>query len=85
MKPLVKTWLTQGFSVQTLYASKNILIKKSVLLSVQPARFQRVQVLKADPGSQWRVGLPNDVSLAFIAEVDSVSLATILNLAVGWL
>lgn len=80
-KSMVEYATAQGLSVQTLYANKNILIKKGALPGVQPARFQRVQVLEADPGSQWRVGLPNGVSVAFVGEVDSVSLASILNVA----
>jgi hypothetical protein len=37
---------------------------------MQPARFQRVQVMEATFSSQWRIGLPNGVSVAFVGEVD---------------
>ncbi|MCF6262643.1 MAG: hypothetical protein L3J24_03525 [Xanthomonadales bacterium] len=80
-KSMVEYAATQGFPVQALYSSKNILIKKGVLPGVQPARFQRVQVLKAEPGSQWRIGLANGVSVAFVGEVNAGSLRTILNAA----
>ncbi|MBE9550194.1 MAG: transposase [Proteobacteria bacterium] len=68
-KSMTEYAATEGFPVQTLYASKNILIKKGVLPGVQPARFQRAQVLDAHPDSQWRIGLPNGVSVGFVGEV----------------
>ncbi len=72
---------THGIAVQALYAGRSILVKKGVLPAVRPARFQRVQVLDAHPDSQWRIGLPNGVSIAFVGDVDSGSLASILNVA----
>ncbi|MCF6263195.1 MAG: hypothetical protein L3J24_06380 [Xanthomonadales bacterium] len=78
-KSMAEYAATQGFPVQALYSSKNILIKKGALLGVQPARFQRVQVLEAESGSQWRIGLANGVSVTFAGEVDGGSLSTILN------
>jgi len=80
-KSMVEYAATQGFPVQTLYASKMRLANKGVLGGVQSPRFQRVQVLEAKPSSQWRVGLPNGVSIAFVGDVDSGSLASILNVA----
>ncbi len=69
----------QGIAVQALYAGKSILVKKGVLPAVRSARFQRVQVLDAHPDSQWRIGLPNGVSVAFVGEVDCGSLSTVLS------
>ncbi|MCF6263919.1 MAG: hypothetical protein L3J24_10080 [Xanthomonadales bacterium] len=80
-KSMVEYAAAQGFPVQALYACKNILIKKGVLPGVQAARFQRVQVLEAEPGSQWRIGLANGVSVAFVGEVNTGSLRSILNAA----
>jgi len=71
----------QGFTARAMYGGKKILVKKGVLPSRRPARFQRVQVLEATPSSQWRVGLPNGVSVAFVGEVDTGSLAMVLGAA----
>jgi len=71
----------QGFTARAMYAGKKTLVKKGVLPGTHPARFQRVQVLEAMPSSQWRVGLPNGVSVAFVGEVDAGSLATVLSTA----
>jgi hypothetical protein len=71
----------QGFTARAMYAGKKTLVKKGVLPGARLARFQRVQVLEATPSSQWRVGLPNGVSVAFAGEVDAGSLATVLSTA----
>ena len=71
----------QGFTARAMYGGKKILVKKGVLPGRRPARFQRVQVLEATPSSQWRVGLPNGVSVAFVGEVDTGSLAMVLGAA----
>ena len=42
---------------------------------------RRVQVMAAPVNSQWRVQLPNGVSVAFAGAVDAGSLATVLNTA----
>ncbi|MBE9550112.1 MAG: hypothetical protein IMF09_11960 [Proteobacteria bacterium] len=80
-KSMVEYAATQGFPVQTLYASKKRLTNKGVLSGVHSPRFQRVQVLEANSGSQWWIGLPNGVSAAFVGEVDGGSLRTILSAA----
>ena len=71
----------QGVTARAMYAGKKTLVKKGVLPGRHSARFQRVQVLEATPSSQWRVGLPNGVSVAFVGEVDAGSLATVLSTA----
>ena len=71
----------QGFTARAMYAGKKVLVKKGVLPGRRPARFQRVQVLEAPVSSQWRIGLPNGVSVAFAGEVDASSLATVLSTA----
>ncbi len=78
-KSMVEYAATQGLSVQSLYPSKKILVDKSVLPGTHSPRFQRVQVLEAS--SQWRIELANGVSVAFVGEVNAVSLRTILNAA----
>lgn len=80
-KSMVEYAATQGFPVQTLYASKKRLAHKGALSGVQAPRFQRVQVLETNSDNQWRIGLPNGISVAFVGEVDSGSLSTVLNVA----
>ena len=72
---------TQGIAVQAMYAGKSMLVKKGALPSTQPTRFQRVQVMEAAASNQWRIGLPNGVSVAFAGEVDARALTTVLNVS----
>ena len=71
----------QGFTARAMYTGKKTLVKKGVLPGTHSARFQRVQVLEAPLSSQWRIGLPNGVSVAFAGEVDARTLATVLGTA----
>ena len=73
----------QDIPAQALYAGKSLLVKKGVLPGRLLARFQRVrvQVMEATLSSQWRIGLPNGVSVAFVGEVDAQSLTAILHSA----
>jgi hypothetical protein len=64
-----------------MYAGKSALVKKGVLPATQPVRFQRLQVMEATLSSQWRIGLPNGVSVAFVGEVDARALTAILHSA----
>ena len=80
-KTIVEYAAAQEFCAQEMYAGKSALVKKGVLPATQPTRFQRVQVMGAAAGSQWRIGLPNGVSVAFAGEVDSRALTTVLNVS----
>ena len=71
----------QGIAARAMYGGKKVLVKKGILPSTQPTRFQRVQVMQATLSSQWRIGLPNGVSVAFVGEVDGQALTTILHSA----
>jgi hypothetical protein len=71
----------QGIAARAMYGGKKVLVKKGILPSIQPTRFQRVQVMEATLSSQWRIGLPNGVSVAFVGEVDGQALTTILHSA----
>jgi len=71
----------QGISAQTMYAGKKTLVEKGVLPAAQPPRFQRVHVMEAAASNQWRIGLPNGVSVAFAGEVDAKTLTTVLSSA----
>ena len=71
----------QGIDARAMYGGKKVLVKKGVLATTRRARFQRIQVMEATISSQWRIGLPNGVSVAFAGEVDSQALTAILHSA----
>ena len=71
----------QGIAAHAMYGGKKVLVKKGVLATARPARFQRVQVMEAPVSNQWRIGLPNGVSVAFTGEVDAQALTAILHSA----
>lgn len=68
-----------GIAAQTMYAGKRMLIKKGILPS--PARFQRAQVVDVAAGGEWRIQLPNGVSVAFSGAVDARALTAVLSSA----
>ena len=80
-KSIAEYAATQEFGAQAMYAGKSALIKKGVLPTTQPTRFQRVRLWEAAVSSQWRIGLPNGVSVAFVGEVDGQVLTAILHSA----
>ena len=71
----------QGIAARAMYGGKKVLVKKGVLATARPARFQRVQVMEAAASNQWRIGLPNGVSVAFVGEVDARALSTVLSVS----
>ena len=70
-----------GVNARAMYSGKKILVNKGVLPATHLARFQRVQVMEAALSSQWRIGLPNGVSVAFVGAVDGQALTAILHSA----
>jgi len=70
-----------GVKVRAMYSGRKILVNKGVLPSEQQNRFQRVQVMETSVNQQWRIGLPNGVSVAFAGEVDARTLTTVLSSA----
>ena len=71
----------QGFSAQAMYAGKKQLVRKGVLPHTRPVRFQRVQIAGVAVGAEWRIQLPNGVSVFCSGEVDARALATVLSTA----
>ena len=71
----------QGIAARAMYGGKKVLVKKGVLATTRSARFQRVQVMEAAASNQWRIGLPNGVSVAFAGEVDARALSTVLSVS----
>ena len=80
-KSIAEYALERGIATRAMYAGKKTLVKKGVLPGTHPARFQRVQVMEATLSSQWRIGLPNGVSVAFVGAVDARTLTTVLSSA----
>jgi len=70
-----------GISAQALYAGKKLLVRKGVLPRARPLRFQRVQVAGVVVGNEWRIQLPNGVSVFCSGAVDAGALATVLSTA----
>jgi len=68
-----------GFDARALYGAKKVLVKKGVLPRTQGVRFQRAQVVASMADSQWRIQLPNGVSVDFSGTVDAGALSMVLN------
>ena len=80
-KSMAEYAASQDIAVRAMYTGKKVLVKKGLFPGMQPARFQRVQVVEATASNQWRIGLPNGVSVAFAGEVEAPSLTAILQSA----
>ena len=70
-KTIAEYAMGQGIDAKAMYAGKKTLVKKGVLPRTRPARFQRAHVVGVAVGSEWRVQLPNSVSVAFTGPVDA--------------
>ena len=68
-----------GISVRAMYDGKRALVKKGVLPRTHDARFQRAQVIESVASSEWRIQLPNGMSVAFTGSVDARTLTTVLS------
>ena len=80
-KSMVEYAASKDIDVRGMYAGKKVLVSKGALPITQPTRFQRVQVMEAAGSNQWRIGLPNGVSVAFAGDVDARTLTTVLNVS----
>ena len=80
-KSMAEYAASKGIAVRAMYSGRKALIKKGVLRAERSARFQRVQVMEMPVSNQWRIGLPNGVSVAFAGEVDARSLSTVLSVS----
>ena len=73
--------MEQGLQAKTMYAGKKALVNKGVLPHTRSPRFQRAQVSEPVVNSDWRIQLPNGVSVAFTDPMDARTLGTVLNTA----
>lgn len=73
--------LSHNLDVKDLYDGKKSLVKKGILPRTRTPRFQRAEVVGTQAAKEWRVQLPNGVTVAFFGAVDGGTLATVLNTA----
>ena len=66
-----------------MYGAKKVLVKKGVLPRTQGVRFQRAETIAVSSDSDWRIQLPNGVTVDFSGTVDAGSLSTVLQTAAG--
>jgi hypothetical protein len=68
-----------GLDVRTMYGARKVLKRKGVLPDGNAAvRFQRVAMPAA---KEWRVQMPNGLTVSFSGPVDTDSLSLVLNTA----
>ena len=68
-------------NAQTMYAGKKMLVKKGILPRTHSNRFQRAQLTHIAVSHDWRIQLPNGVSVAFSGAVEAQTLCMVLNTA----
>ncbi len=78
-KSVVAYSAEHGLAVRAMYDAKKVLVRKGVLPRTHRAQFQRVQPEAVAVGGEWRIQLPNGVSVDFSGTVDAGSLSTVLN------
>ncbi len=73
----------QGISVRSMYDGRKSMVNKGILPRTHPRRFQRVKVAKpripTTMSTDWRIQMPNGVSVAFSGDVDTKVLKQVLN------
>lgn len=72
-----------GFEAHAMYGAKKVLVKKGVLPRTQGVRFQRAETTIIGNDSEWRIRLPNGVSVEFSGAVDGGTLSAVLNTVAG--
>jgi len=80
-KSMAEYAMEHGVKVRAMYSGRKMLVNKGVLPIEQQNRFQRVKVMETSVNQQWRIGLPNGVSVAFAGEVDAPTLTTVLSVS----
>ena len=70
-----------GITAAAMYAGKKKLVEKGILPRTQPARFQQAHIVDTVCDSEWRIQLPNGISVAFTGSVDAKALSAVLSAA----
>jgi hypothetical protein len=80
-KSVVAFATEHGIEVRAMYGARKVLVRKGVLPRTRGVRFQRAEAIAVSSDSEWRIRLPNGVSVDFSGTVDAGSLSTVLNTA----
>ena len=72
-----------GIEARAMYGAKKVLVKKGILPRTQGARFQRAETISVSSDIDWRIQLPNGVTVDFSGTVDAGSLSRVLQTAAG--
>ena len=71
----------KDLNVQTMYTTKASLVTKGILPRPSRPTFQRTQINIARAQHNWRIQLPNGISVMFSDEADTNQLSSILQAA----
>ncbi len=82
-KAIVEYASVHGINAHTMYAAKKVLISKGVLEGSHSKGFRRAQIVDSVAGCEWRINLPNGVSVAFSGIVDERALTVVLSTAMA--
>ena len=81
-KTIAEYAVEHGIAAHAMYAGKKALVNKGVLARTHRTRFQRAQIVaEVAVGSEWRIQLPNGVSVVFSGAVDAGMLTRVLSTA----
>ncbi|MBV1906231.1 MAG: hypothetical protein KUG75_09145 [Pseudomonadales bacterium] len=67
--------------LKSMYAGKRNLVQKGVLPHTRTSTFQRMRTARAQSSDDWRIQLPNGVSVGFSGTVDVRALTQVLTAA----
>ncbi len=73
--------LSEGLDIKDLYAWKKILVNKGVLPRSRVPRFQQAKIIDVTAGYEYRILLPNGVTVMLSGNTQDMNLATILHSA----
>lgn len=72
-----------GINVKSLYSARKALAEKGAAPPTPPTRFQKVQLVGGNRGSdgQWHIQLPNGLAVSFSGAIDAATLSLVLSTA----
>ena len=72
-----------SINVKSLYSARKALAAKGATPPTPPTRFQKVQLVGGNRGSdsQWHIQLPNGLAVSFGGAVDAATLSLVLTTA----
>ena len=78
-KRIIQYCAENGLSVRSMYDGRKVMVKKGILPRTHPGQFQRVKLSAPAVSNDWRIQLPNGVSVAFSGAVDAGALKQVLT------